>query len=118
MYARYVCHVFILLLFLHSHLILSSPSLQGEIPLVVNVDSADVMATLVNLKQEFEDITRNHLRLTFSGAAEAHLLAEEIAGAGISVILTSPRTYPFSWEQRRMYVVPLSRQPFERPTFG
>lgn len=72
------------------------------------------MATLVNLKREFEDITRNYLWLTFSGAAEAHLLAEEIARAGISVILTSPRTYPSSWEQRRMCVVPLSRQPFER----
>lgn len=63
------------------------------------------MATLVDLKREFEDITRNHLKLTFSGAAEAHLLAEEIAGADISVILTSPRSYPSSWEQRRMQVV-------------
>ena len=73
-----------------------------EIPLVVNVESADIMATLVNLKREFEDITWNHLRLTFSGAAEVHLLAEEIAGADISVILTSSSTYPSSWEQRRM----------------
>ena len=89
------CHVSII--FLHSSL-----SLQGEIPLVVNVDSADIMATLVNLKREFEHDTRNHLRLTFSGAAEAHLLADEIARADINVILTSPRTYPFSWEQRRM----------------
>ena len=77
-------------------------SIQGDIPLVVNVESADIMATLVNLKQEFEDITRSRLRLTFSGAAEAHLLAEEIAKADISVILTSPRTYPLTWEQRRM----------------
>jgi hypothetical protein len=81
---------------------LSSSSLQGDIPLVVNVDSADIMATLVNLKREFEDITWKKLRLTFSGATEAHLLAEEIAKADISVILTSPRTYPFNWEQRRM----------------
>ena len=69
---------------------------------MVNVESADIMATLVNLKREFEVINRNHLKLTFSGAAEAHLLAEEIARADISVILTSPRTYPFYWEQRRM----------------
>ena len=60
------------------------------------------MATLVNLKREYEDTTGNDLRLTLSGAAEAHLLAEEIAGAGISVILTSPRAYPSDWEQRRM----------------
>jgi hypothetical protein len=102
---RRVCLSFVMLFIicLHSHQFsLSSSSLQGDIPLVVNVDSADIMATLVNLKREFEDITLNKLKLTFSGAAEAHLLAEEIAKAGISVILTSPRTYPFSWEQRRM----------------
>lgn len=63
------------------------------------------MATLVNLKQEYEDITRNNLRLTFSGAAEAHLLAKEIARARISVIVTSPRTFPTVWEQRRMQVI-------------
>lgn len=63
------------------------------------------MATLVNLKQEYEDITRKNLRLTFSGATEAHLLAKEIARARISVIVTSPRTYPAFWEQRRMQVV-------------
>ena len=87
-------------------------------PLVVKVNSADIMATLLNLKREFEDINGNNLRLTFSGAAEAHLLAEEIATAGISVILTSPRPYPYTWEQRRMSVffVPLSRQISE--TFG
>ena len=60
------------------------------------------MATLVNLKREFEGINRNGLRLTFSGAAEAHLLAEEIAKAGISVVLTTPRSYPLRWEQRRV----------------
>ena len=74
-------------------------------PLVIQVESADIMATLVNLKWEYEDITGNDLWLTFSGAAEAHLLAKEIARAGISVILTSPRPYPFVWEQRRMQVV-------------
>jgi len=63
------------------------------------------MATLVNLKQEHKDITGKDLRLTFSGATEAHLLAKEIARAGISVILTSPRSYPSVWEQKRMQVI-------------
>lgn len=82
----------------------SSSFYKGDIPLVVNVESADIMATLVNLKREHKEITGNDLRLTFSGATEAHLLAEEIARAGISVILTSPRTYPSAWEQKRMQV--------------
>ena len=70
----------------------------------MDIESVDIMATLINLKHEYEDITRNGLRLTFSGAAEAHSLAEEIARAGISVILTSPRPYLGVWEQRKMQV--------------
>ncbi|RDB22990.1 Imidazolonepropionase [Hypsizygus marmoreus] len=82
----------------------------GAIPLVVNVDSADVMATLLNLKAEYEVSSSNTLRLTFSGAAEAHLLADEIGKAGVSVILTSPRPYPGYWEERRFLPgPPLSR---------
>ncbi|KAF8065373.1 hypothetical protein FPV67DRAFT_1628755 [Lyophyllum atratum] len=82
----------------------------GAIPLVVNVDSADVMATLLNLKSQYEKSSGNSVRLTFSGASEAHLLAEEIGKAGVSVILTSPRPYPGSWEGRRILPgPPLSR---------
>ncbi|KAF8163787.1 hypothetical protein B0H34DRAFT_614504, partial [Crassisporium funariophilum] len=75
---------------------------EAQIPLVVAVDSADIMATLIALKVEYEAITGKDLRLTFSGATEAHLLAEQIAKAGISVVLTSPRPYPGLWEQRRI----------------
>jgi len=60
------------------------------------------MATLINLKAEFEAETGRKLRLTFSGATEAHILAKEIAEADISVVLTSPRLFPMLWEQKRM----------------
>jgi len=60
------------------------------------------MATLINLKAEFEAETGRKLRLTFSGATEAHILAKEIAEADISVVLTSPRPFPMLWEQKRM----------------
>ncbi|KAG5644405.1 hypothetical protein DXG03_008572 [Asterophora parasitica] len=74
---------------------------SGDIPLVVNVDSADIMATLLDLKSQYESSSGNALRLTFAGAAEAHLLAEEIAKAEVSVILTAPRPYPGDWGKRR-----------------
>ena len=51
---------------------------QGEIPLFVNIESADIMVALANLKREIEDTKRNPLKLIFSGTTEAHLLAEEI----------------------------------------
>ena len=47
-------------------------------PLVVRVDSADVMATLLKLKAEVEDARNSTIKLVFSGATEAHVLAEDI----------------------------------------
>lgn len=70
--------------------------------MVISVENADIMATLLGLKAEYEGLTGKRLELTFSGASEAHLLAKEIADAGVSVVLTSPRPYPDSWQQRRM----------------
>jgi hypothetical protein len=81
--------------------------------LVVSVENADIMATLLSLKTEYEESTGKTLKLTFSGGTEAHLLADEIAAADVSVILTKLRPYPGSWEQRRMYVF-YSSSSFER----
>lgn len=51
---------------------------QGSVPLVVEVGSADIMATLLQLKADIEDKKGTRMRMVFSGATEAHLLAEEI----------------------------------------
>jgi hypothetical protein len=76
--------------------------MQGETTLVVDVENADIMATLLRLKDEYEAHSGGKLRLTFSGATEAHLLAHEIAKAGVSVIVTQSKPFPETWEQRRM----------------
>ena len=62
------------------------------------------MATLISLKSEVEhDLALSApLKITFTGAREAHLLAKEIGQAGIGVILTEPRPFPKEWEARRM----------------
>ncbi|KAH8119709.1 composite domain of metallo-dependent hydrolase [Phellopilus nigrolimitatus] len=75
---------------------------QAEIPLVVDIHSADEIATLLLLKQEVEAITGNALRLTVAGASEAHLLAGEIGEANVGVILNPVRPYPDTWEKRRI----------------
>ncbi|KAF9646963.1 hypothetical protein BDM02DRAFT_2841164 [Thelephora ganbajun] len=75
---------------------------RGEIPLVVKVDSVDIMATLLKLKAEVEDTKNSTTKLVFSGASESHLLAENIANANVGVILTSPRPYPATWDSRRI----------------
>ncbi|KAF8662710.1 hypothetical protein AX16_001152 [Volvariella volvacea WC 439] len=74
---------------------------EGHIPLVAHVENADIMATLISLKREYQSKTKKSLQLTFAGATESHLIAKEIASAGVSVILTS-RPFPAYWSQRRI----------------
>jgi len=73
----------------------------GKIPLVVNVASADIIASLLVLKKEVEAAKGNSIRLTLAGATEAHLLAKEIGAAGVGVIV-STRPYPATWEAKRI----------------
>ncbi|KAI0746214.1 carbohydrate esterase family 9 protein [Daedaleopsis nitida] len=79
---------------------------QGEAPLVVDVESADIIASLLALKVEVEHALSGaapaKLRFTFAGGREAHLLAREIAQAGAGVLLTQPRPFPKEWEARRI----------------
>ncbi|KAJ7722728.1 hypothetical protein DFH07DRAFT_1006316, partial [Mycena maculata] len=75
---------------------------EGSIPLVITVNSADIIASLLLLKEEVEAKRGHVLKMTLVGAAEAHLLAPEIAVAGVGVILTPPRSYPYNWEHRRI----------------
>ncbi|TFK54416.1 composite domain of metallo-dependent hydrolase [Heliocybe sulcata] len=75
---------------------------EGKVPLVVDVQNADIMATLIRLKKEVEAGTTHPIKVTFAGATEAHLLAKEIGEAGVGVILAPSRPYPAVWEQRRI----------------
>ncbi len=45
---------------------------------MIDVNSADIMTTLLLLKGEVEDRIGSRMRVVFSGATEAHLLAPEI----------------------------------------
>ena len=66
---------------------------QGTLPLVVNVHSADIIATLVSLKKEVEAENGNAIKLTIAGATEAHLLAVELSEANVGVIVTPSRSF-------------------------
>ncbi|KZT28940.1 carbohydrate esterase family 9 protein [Neolentinus lepideus HHB14362 ss-1] len=75
---------------------------SGKTTLVVNVQNADIMATLIRLKKEVEAETGHAIKLTFAGATEAHLLAKEIGEMGVGVLLSPARPYPAVWEERRI----------------
>ncbi|KAI0766557.1 composite domain of metallo-dependent hydrolase [Irpex lacteus] len=84
---------------------------DGEIPLVIDVESADVIATLIHLKGEVEESAGHSVKFVFSGATEAHLLAAEIAKSGAGVILTPFHAFPKTWEKRRVVISSLAGPP-------
>lgn len=46
---------------------------------MIEVHSADIMAALLIMKADIEDRKGSYMRMVFSGATEAHLLAKEIS---------------------------------------
>lgn len=51
------------------------------------------------------------IKLTIIGGAESHLLANELAEADVGVIVTPPRSFPYDWDNRRMWVKPHAVSP-------
>ncbi|KAF8444526.1 composite domain of metallo-dependent hydrolase [Boletus edulis BED1] len=91
------------------HLLLEAASgtpfdrvVKGEIPLVVQTQNADIIASLIKLKKEVEASKGVELKLTLAGAAEAHLLAKNLGEANIGVIVTPSRPFPEAWEMTRI----------------
>jgi ribosomal protein S5 len=62
----------------------------------------DIISTLIRLKMEIESVKRTTIKMTITGASEAHVLAAEIADAGIGVIVNPSRPFPVKWQDRRM----------------
>ncbi|EMD37401.1 hypothetical protein CERSUDRAFT_83171 [Gelatoporia subvermispora B] len=75
---------------------------EGKLPLVVEVGSADIIATLIELKSEVEAETQVPLKMTLEGGSEAHLLASELSAANVGIILKPPRSFPYTWSERRI----------------
>ncbi len=81
---------------------------NGRIPLVINAAKADHLASLVRLKQEIERSPNQSAPLNWvvHGGQEAHLVAPQLAAAGIAVILDPPRAFPGAWDERRALAGP------------
>ncbi|KIK64817.1 hypothetical protein GYMLUDRAFT_160592 [Collybiopsis luxurians FD-317 M1] len=60
------------------------------------------MASLIRLKEDAEKEFGSPIRMTFTGASEAHLLAKEIGGAGVGVIISPARPFPSLRESKRI----------------
>lgn len=81
---------------------------RGDMPLVINVHSGDMIASLLRVKADVEaEIFKTsaaiavQLRLIIVGGAESHLLADELAAANVGVVLAPLLPYSETWDQRR-----------------
>lgn len=72
----------------------------GDLPLVVTVHSADATASVLKVKQAVEK-EGGRLRLAVLGGAESYILADELAAAGVGVVLAPAESYATNWDQRR-----------------
>ncbi|KAI0018865.1 amidohydrolase [Xylariomycetidae sp. FL0641] len=87
---------------------------QGGMPLVVAVHSADTIAAVLRAKRVVDDAIQAEatttldrhksstgIQLVVLGGAEAHLLAAALARAHVAVVLAPLLSYRVSWDQRR-----------------
>lgn len=69
------------------------PVIDGTIPVLAHVDRASDIRILLRIAKEYE------LRLIIAGGAEAWMVADEIADAGVGVILSSINNLPSTFDQ-------------------
>lgn len=82
---------------------------NGTLPLVLAAHSADTIASIIRLKSTIESAvskinpspTQPNLHIVVIGAAEAHLVATELAAAKIPIILAPLQPHQGSWDQKR-----------------
>jgi hypothetical protein len=75
--------------------------LNGTLPLVLTLHSADTIAAVLRVKKDVETVTDAAIRLVIVGGAESYLVATELAAANVGVVLAPMLSYASDWDQRR-----------------
>ncbi|KAK2057246.1 amidohydrolase [Colletotrichum caudatum] len=82
---------------------------NGELPLVLTIHSADAVIAALRVKATVEKAlaaksqsTKSpKLRVAIIGGAESHLVASELASAGVGVVLAPFQSFSYHWDERR-----------------
>ncbi|KAK4652638.1 hypothetical protein QC762_501460 [Podospora pseudocomata] len=85
----------------HSESAFLQKVVNGSLPLVITVHSADTIGALIKVKKAVDEVTKASIRLVILGGAESWLVAEELAAAKVGVVLAPLQSYAVSWDQRR-----------------
>jgi imidazolonepropionase-like amidohydrolase len=80
--------------------------IEGSSPLAITAHSADVIAAILKVKSTVEKAITSAggdggIRLVIIGGAESFILADELAAAGVGVVLSPLLSYRTTWDQRR-----------------
>ncbi|KAH8901976.1 hypothetical protein BR93DRAFT_948307 [Coniochaeta sp. PMI_546] len=81
----------------------------GQLPLALTVHSADTISAILGVKKTVQSALASAsasrhsptLRFVVIGGAESHLVADELAAAGVGVVLAPLLSYRTTWDQRR-----------------
>ncbi|KAI3325640.1 amidohydrolase [Xylariaceae sp. AK1471] len=79
---------------------------EGSLPLVITAHSADVIAAILKVKSTVDNAITSSggddgIRLVIIGGAESFIVADELAAAGVGVVLSPLLSYRKTWDQRR-----------------
>jgi imidazolonepropionase-like amidohydrolase len=80
--------------------------IEGSLPLAITAHNADVITAILKVKATVDKAivsARGHsgIRLVIIGGAESFIVADELAAAGVGVVLSPLFSYRNSWDQRR-----------------
>ncbi|KAI8391310.1 uncharacterized protein BYT42DRAFT_556455 [Radiomyces spectabilis] len=81
---------------------------QGQLPVVVQTDNKDEIASILHMKQQLKEQSKGKLDVQFVilGGAEAYLVANHLSRLDVPVILMPARCYPATWQSRECLAGP------------
>lgn len=73
---------------------------RGLIPVVVQVDDKDEIASILLIKQVISKEHDHNVKFVILGGAESHLVAEHLSRLDVPVVLMPARCFPTTWQSR------------------
>ncbi|CAO3651530.1 unnamed protein product [Mucor fragilis] len=73
---------------------------RGLIPVVVQVDDKDEIASILLIKQWISKEHNRDVKFVILGGAESHLVAEHLSRLDVPVVLMPARCFPTTWQSR------------------
>ncbi|KAK4514180.1 uncharacterized protein ATC70_001767 [Mucor velutinosus] len=73
---------------------------RGLIPVVVQVDDKDEIASILLIKQWISKEHSHDVKFVILGGAESHLVADHLSRLDVPVVLMPARCFPTTWQSR------------------